>query len=516
MRVNIKQKLTNKQKLIIAASAAVMVVILALVWVFFLKAPRSRVTFDPDNGGRKFSAYVNTGNRVEKPAPPVKDGYSFSCWSEDGENEYDFSLPVEHNLTLKALYLKICKVEFMSDGEVFLTDETVEGGKVLTPVEKPVKEGFVFDYWEIGGERYDFSMPVTRDIQIDAHFAKRIPCLSVSFRDERFVTGINETKTLNADSVEILPADCTDKPEFSIDDASVAVLDANGNILGVASGTTQLRVKCGDRAASVELVCSSPVEIITLDQDVYNIEIGESIRIVPEIEPEEASVYALKYYVDDGTVAYVEDDGTVTGRKGGTTKLTVLSSNGIMANATINVDGCSLVMSGLDQTFFTYYDPAGSRLIPVDLIYDEWKNGVESINYECLGAMLQCSIDAIRYKDGCIYQAAPVNAAMSSELYFTFLTSKSNSVYVVCEPTLAVKSADNLKQSLWGGLKVQDIEETVTIHMNCTGSWNEPDSDFVSGWSNDDASCSFVLDGDAVTIRFVSSGGQSIDITVSR
>lgn len=48
---------------------------------------------------------VNAGGRVTKPADPVKDGYTFKGWYYNGV-EYDFSGPVNSNMTLRAEWTK--------------------------------------------------------------------------------------------------------------------------------------------------------------------------------------------------------------------------------------------------------------------------------------------------------------------------------------------------------------------------------------------------------------------------
>ena len=509
-----KFRLTTTQKIIGAISIALVIVALFFIWTSFIRKPRCRITFDPQNGSKVTFVKVNSGASVRSPETPMKDGYKFAFWSEDGNDQYDFSLPVTRDITLKAVYFKVCKVDFLVDGTVVYTEEAVEGGKVLTPAEIPEKDEYVFAYWELNGVRFDFSQPVTRDIQLTAHFTERIPCIAVSFKETPVVVGIEEIITVSADSLEIHPAECTDIPVFSIDDDSVASLSEGGRILGVSAGQTTIRVKCGDIETTAQLICASPVEFITLDRDSYTLEIGESVQVKTTIEPSEAAVYKLQYYVDDANIAFVDEDGIITGRQGGFTKLTVTSFNGILVSANVYVNGSELVMSGLPSTFFTSYDPSRNNRIPVSLVYREWKDGVEITDAECAGALLQCSLDVIKYKDGCIYQSAPVEAPMSSEVYFTYMTSKSNSCYVVCEPTLAVKSTENLDKTSSNSYKIRSKELSVTINMNCTGSW-EVIEGAIDGYSSEGLTCTFTLYGDSVLLRYTSDGGQIADIRIS-
>ena len=69
------------------------------------------VIFRALNGEEAVEVIVKTGELVEKPADPVKDGYTFSHWAEheksvDGSEIYDFSRPVTSYIGLFAHYVK--------------------------------------------------------------------------------------------------------------------------------------------------------------------------------------------------------------------------------------------------------------------------------------------------------------------------------------------------------------------------------------------------------------------------
>ena len=59
------------------------------------------VTFDTDGGSAVQAEKVKVGDRVEKPAEPLKDGYLFAGWFLDGK-QYDFNLSVTSDITLVA------------------------------------------------------------------------------------------------------------------------------------------------------------------------------------------------------------------------------------------------------------------------------------------------------------------------------------------------------------------------------------------------------------------------------
>jgi len=507
-------KLSKKQIRITAALVLLIIVSFIVLWFAFLKKPTCKVVFYPENGNRKTVVKVLKGGTVSKPAAPIKDGYQFNYWSSDGTTEFDFNQPVTENTELTAQYLKVCTVTFIANDTVFETQNVVEGSLVKTPGAVPEVKDMVFEYWELSGEPFDFSAPVEDDITVNAKFADRIACTSVSFESDTYTVGVGENYELP--KLNVFPADCTDTPEYMIDDISIAVISESGYVTGLYQGKTILRVKCGDKTAEAELVCAPPVEFITLDSDVYNIRIGESVSVSAKVEPAESSVYKLTYLIEDGNVAYVDDNGKIIGRSGGSTKLTVTAANGILANATINVNSSSLTLTGLPSSFYLSYDSDATNRVPVTLTYTEWRNGVLITDNKCEGALLQCSINEVKYKDGFIYQTGPVSAILSSELYFTYLTSKSNSCFVVCEPALSVKSTENLVSIGQTSYRPITPGNNVTLQMNCSGSWTVVQSgEGMKGFTSDSMACSFTPGTGTTVIRFMSSGGQTADFTIS-
>ena len=62
------------------------------------------VTLDLDGGNGNDKEYILRGQKLTLPTP-IKDGYTFDGWF-NGENEYDFSLPVISTLSLTAHWVK--------------------------------------------------------------------------------------------------------------------------------------------------------------------------------------------------------------------------------------------------------------------------------------------------------------------------------------------------------------------------------------------------------------------------
>ena len=126
------------------------------------------ITFTVSFGDDAPAQSVDYGKTVVKPADPKKEGYTFVGWF-NGDKEYDFNTPVIADITLTAKY-EVTKytVSFSDDVE----SQEVEHGKTAVKPADPKKEGYTFVGWFNGDKEYDFSTPVTSDLELTAKFEK--------------------------------------------------------------------------------------------------------------------------------------------------------------------------------------------------------------------------------------------------------------------------------------------------------------------------------------------------------
>ena len=128
---------------------------------------------------------VKDGEMVLKPTAPVKEGYTLEGWTKDGNEEYDFGTSVREDIVLYAMWKKDAgvmvehTVVFVANGGTFadgkerMEFKVADGKAVLKPT-APVKAGSFFSGWrKQGGEKYDFSQPVTTDLELEAQWESR-------------------------------------------------------------------------------------------------------------------------------------------------------------------------------------------------------------------------------------------------------------------------------------------------------------------------------------------------------
>lgn len=104
---------------------------------------------------------------------------------------------------------------------------------------------------------------------------------------------------------------------WSSEDSKTARIDDDGTVTGVAAGTTTVRAKCGDVAASCEItVVAAPIalEKIEISIPIAAIAKGKTLDLTAKLVPENATVEGPVVWSSDKTaVASVDQNGRITG-----------------------------------------------------------------------------------------------------------------------------------------------------------------------------------------------------------
>lgn len=134
------------------------------------------VTFNPNGGsGEQTTQTHHYGDAVEPIDAPVRNGYTFAGWYRNGELwESGTAMPAE-NITLVAMWtLNSYTVSFsVGDGATGVADQTIYFGFKATKPTDPVRSGYSFGGWLLGGSAYDFDTPVKGNITLTAKWLPR-------------------------------------------------------------------------------------------------------------------------------------------------------------------------------------------------------------------------------------------------------------------------------------------------------------------------------------------------------
>lgn len=138
------------------------------------KANSYTVSFNSNGGTVVSSQAVAYGAPAQQPAAPVKTGYTFGGWYSDSAltNAYDFSAPVQGNVTLYAKWtVNSYTVTFEPNGGTAVSTQTIAYGQTATLPTAPAKTGYAFGGWYLDEEltvAYSFQSPVIGDLTLYA------------------------------------------------------------------------------------------------------------------------------------------------------------------------------------------------------------------------------------------------------------------------------------------------------------------------------------------------------------
>lgn len=205
------------------------------------------VTFLDHQGNVIATQTVGKGGSAKAPTPPQRPHYTFIGWDTDYSN-------VQSDLTVTATYeITIHTVTFNTAGGTVIDSVTVVDGESVARPADPVREGYEFVEWRLGGVAYDFNTPVIADITLTAVYKSDgnipLPTTEEVFLDIGFVEiwpditvdymlfttqTVLKSGKLNTLNVPFEAVGFT--VEYVTTDPNVCTVDSNGNIIGVGVG----------------------------------------------------------------------------------------------------------------------------------------------------------------------------------------------------------------------------------------------------------------------------------------
>ena len=177
----------------------------------------------------------------------------------------------------------------------------------------------------------------------------------------------------------VLPEDATNTAvTFTSADATVATVDENGVVTGVAAGTTTITIAATDGSGVTGTltvtVTNIDVEEINVVADDITIITGETATIEYTVLPATATDQSVTFTSADETIATVDADGVVTGVSVGETTITIASVQNPEVTAEITVT----VTSNPNAVQFTVNAPATAKrgdVITVEAVLNAPESG---------------------------------------------------------------------------------------------------------------------------------------------
>ncbi len=178
-----------------------------------------------------------------------------------------------------------------------------------------------------------------------AYYADVVVTMGLFLDFTELILTAGESATLTA---TIVPEEnCT--VEWTSSDNAVAVVDNQGKVTAVATGTAIITAKAGKKMATCEVIVEAiPVSGITLNYTDVELAVGETLRLVATVTPDNAADKTVTWSSSNAAVASVDENGNVTIQKFGRT-VTITATAGdceakcrIKINKAIEVGGVAL------------------------------------------------------------------------------------------------------------------------------------------------------------------------------
>lgn len=121
----------------------------------------------------------------------------------------------------------------------------------------------------------------------------------------------------------INPENATDKTvTWTSSNGEVATVDSEGNVKAVAAGEATISAKAGEYTDKCLVIVKKNVAGVTIDKTTASINVGETVQLTAEIDPEDAIVTTVTWSSSNEKVATVDETGLVTGVGGGNADIT--------------------------------------------------------------------------------------------------------------------------------------------------------------------------------------------------
>lgn len=197
-------------------------------FVFNWITAKSKVTGDTTFVTLTFKVSETATNGLKVVDADISDDDVFV--NVDGGNEFeelDYTFTAGGVNVTDGVEVNEYTVTFNSDGGSEVEAQTVEDGSVAAKPADPTKDGFEFVEWQLNGAAYDFSTPVTSDIELVAVYkpvSTGVSLINVSY-DGLYYDGTLKLKEGGVDKQIILPEN---RSELDFTKGDVKVITVRG------------------------------------------------------------------------------------------------------------------------------------------------------------------------------------------------------------------------------------------------------------------------------------------------
>ena len=185
-----------------------------------------------------YDIYNPTVTNITLPTPAAREGYTFNGWYNDSSHSGDPITTVATNVaTIYGKWTQITyNVTFNSNGGSAVDPQIVGHGNTAIEPAAPTKPGSLFVRWTLNGEAFDFTTPITSDIELVAEWtvATATAYFHETFTDISLPTGSYGSGTYTGvNGLVWTYASCRDVGSYAIDGKGVMLNKASESYIEI-------------------------------------------------------------------------------------------------------------------------------------------------------------------------------------------------------------------------------------------------------------------------------------------
>lgn len=190
-----------------------------------------------------YDIYNPTVTNITLPTPAAREGYTFNGWYNDSSHSGDpiTTVATSSILNVATIYGKWTQitynVTFNSNGGSAVDPQIVGHGNTAIEPAAPTKPGSLFVRWTLNDEAFDFTTPITSDIELVAEWMEATPTAYFTETFESETTNIaasyGDGSFVGAEGLEWTYGHSRNEGEYGITDKGIMLRRAYDSYIEV-------------------------------------------------------------------------------------------------------------------------------------------------------------------------------------------------------------------------------------------------------------------------------------------